>query len=194
MCFDGRFKVSPGKKREVEVTDGINSTKLKVLKRDLNDNMHFSQKEEKGSRVEYVESRNIQGANVNQLVDGDNSTCTKNKRDNEVRKPIDSSTLSSTMKSSVNGRLGGKIVPNQEEVGRMVTSTVCAGKLQRATTSVSNARGGGCMEDLGGWEGLDEEEGAKQQRDRTLQAEINTLIQNSESHFHRKHERDAWDM
>ncbi len=195
VYFDGRPKVSPLKKRE-EVTDGINSATRGTLNRDSKDNnIPFSQKEKKGLHAKYVESRTIQGANVNQLVDVDDTTCKKSKGANEVRKPIDSSTLSSTMKSNANGRLEGKIGFNTREVGGIGTSIVGTDKFQHATaTSISNAQRGGCMEDLGGWDGLDEEEGAKQQRDRTLQARINTLIQNSEAHFKRKHELDAWDM
>ncbi len=197
-CFAGGIKVLPARKREVM---GINCSKLNVQKRDLNGDVHFDRMGEKGLHASNVEGGIIQGDNVNQLVDGDNACIKKNMDDEEVapcaalppfRKPIDSSTLSGTMQSSMNGRLGGKIDPNQEESGVMMT-TLGVGKLQPTTTSVSNVRGGG-MEDLGGWEGLDGEEGAKLQRDRTLQAEINTFIQNAECRFNLKHERDAWDM
>ncbi len=203
LCFAGGYTVIPARKREV-IMDINSSSKLKVQKRDLNGDVHFDRiGGEKGLHASNLENGNIQGANVNQLVDGDNACIKRNIDDEEevvpctaalpsFRKPIDSSTLSGNMQRNMNGRFGGKIDPNQEDSG-VVMTTLGVGKLQSTTTSVSYLGGGG-MGDLGGWEGLDGEEGAKLQHDRTLQAEINTFIQNAECRFNLRHERDAWDM
>ncbi len=206
MCSVGGLKVSPSRKREKTSIIRNNNT-LKLQKRDLNDDStpfsHDGYSDTFTSNG--VEGGNIQGIIVNEVVDDDN-TCIKRKRENEEEvvpgalpafgNPIDSSIiLGTTIHGSMNGQLGGKLDPNpnQEELGLVTMTTVDVDKgLNRTSTSVSNT--GGVMEDLGGWEGLDGEEGAKLQRDRTLQAEINTYIQNEESCFNRKHQLDAWDM